>query len=132
MEEATTRLSDADAVLWTLDRDPTLRSPITAVAVLDREASYDDLLERFRSLARQHLHFRSVVVPSSLPWRNPRWQECDPFDAADHLRHVRVALPGDVRDVLDLAQSMALVAFDPVRPRGRPSWSTEWPTGGRP
>ncbi len=116
MDEGSSRLSDADAVLWALDRDPPLRSPITAVLVFDRAPDFDAVLERFRTLCRQHLHFRSVVASSRLPWRQPEWQECPGFDPADHLHHVRVALPGDVRQVLDLAQGMALLSFDPARP----------------
>ncbi len=116
MDEGSSRLSDADAMLWALDRDPPLRSPITAVAVLDREPDFDAVLERFRTLCRLHLHFRSIVASSCLPWRQPQWRECPGFDPADHLHHVRVALPGDVRQVLDLAQGMALLSFDPARP----------------
>lgn len=116
MEVVTNRLGDADAVLWTLDRDPNLRSPITAVVIFDQEVAFGEVLDRIRTLCRQHLHFRSVVVPARLPFQQPRWREEASFDAADHLHHVRVALPGDIRAVLDLAQGMALLAFDPVRP----------------
>ena len=116
MEVVTNRLSDADAVLWTLDRDPNLRSPITAVVIFDQEVAFGEVLDRIRTLCRQHLHFRSVVVPARLPFQQPRWREEAFFDAADHLHHVRVALPGGIRAVLDLAQGMALQAFDPVRP----------------
>src|SRR3954467_11528690 len=39
------RMSDADALMWTIEKDPLLRSTITAVAVLDRAPDRDRLTE---------------------------------------------------------------------------------------
>jgi WS/DGAT/MGAT family acyltransferase len=110
------RLSDADAILWTLDRDPLLRSAITAVIVLDREPPFDEIVERLAALCGQTHRFRSTVAPARLPWERPHWTEQPRFDVTEHMRHVRAASPGSLRTVLDLAQGMALTAFDPARP----------------
>ncbi|MGO8871100.1 MAG: wax ester/triacylglycerol synthase domain-containing protein [Acidimicrobiales bacterium] len=110
------RMDASDSILWTLDRDPLLRSPITAVVVFDREPPFEEVVRRFGVLCRREHHFRSTVVAPSVPWDLPRWREDDRFEVTDHLRHMRVALPGTLRDVLDLAQSSAISAFDGVRP----------------
>ena len=110
------RMRDADAILWALDQEPILRSTIVAVALLDREPPFERVVEKVEALCRQRHHFRSVVVPSNLPWGRPRWQEVPEFEVASHLAHVRAPLPGDLRGVLDLAQSMAGRPFDPARP----------------
>jgi len=110
------RLSDADSVLWTLDRDPLLRSSITAVIVFDREPPFDEVVRRFDALCRRTHRFRSTVASPQMPWGRPCWKEDPHFDVTTHVRHVRAAQPGDLRAVLDLAQSMAPMAFDPTRP----------------
>lgn len=109
-------LSDADSVLWTLDRDPLLRSSITAVVIFDREPPFDEVVQRFDALCRRTHRFRSRVVSAPVPWGRPRWQEDPHFEVSTHVRHVRAARPGDLRAVLDLAQGTAPVAFDPARP----------------
>ena len=110
------QLQDADAILWTLDRDPFLRSTIAAVALFDREPPFEELVKRLEALCHKMHHFRSTVTPPSVPWGRPRWRVDPNFDVISHLRHVRAPLPGDLRGVLDLAQAMAQTAFDPARP----------------
>ena len=110
------RLGDADAILWALDRDPLLRSAITMVVVLDREPVFEDVVDRLGALCRRTHHFRSVVQPPRRPWGRPRWEEDAHFEVAAHVAHVRAAGPRDLRAVLDLAQGMAINAFDPARP----------------
>ena len=109
-------MRDADAILWALDRDPLLRSTIVAVAVLDRDPPLERVVDKMEALCARRRHFRSVVTPSSLLWGPPRWREVPGFVASSHLTHVRAPLPGDLRGVLDLAQSMAGRPFDPARP----------------
>ncbi|MGA8370528.1 MAG: wax ester/triacylglycerol synthase domain-containing protein [Acidimicrobiales bacterium] len=100
----------------TLDRDPLLRSSITALVIFDQEPPFAEVVERFAALCRRTRRFRSRVVAPSTPWDRPCWEEDRYFDVSTHLRHVRAAHPGDLRAVLDLAQSMAPMAFDPTRP----------------
>ena len=110
------RLSDADSILMTLDRDPLLRSSITALVIFDQEPPFAEVVERFAALCRRTRRFRSRVVTPRAPWDRPRWEEDPYFDVSTHVRHVRAAHPSDLRAVLDLAQSMAPMAFDPTRP----------------
>ena len=110
------RLTDADSILWTLDRDPVLRSAIVAVIVLDREVPLDEVVKRLDHLCRHAVHFRSRVRTSPLPWERPRWHEDERFDVATHVRHVRAAGRADLRALLDLTEHLARDAFDPARP----------------
>ena len=110
------RMSDSDALLWNNEQDPMLRSTIVSVMILDRapdDGRFAQAVER--SLARvPRLRQRVVVDPlSAAP---PRWQIDPNFDLDYHLRRVRVAGDGSLRDLLDLAEPLGMQAFDKDRP----------------
>lgn len=110
------RLSASDAVLWDLDRDPVLRSTITAIAVLDRTPDWERLRSRMDQATRLVPRLRRRVEPTRLGVGVPRWVDDDDLDLDFHLRRVRVPEPGTFRQVLDLAQPIAAAPFDPTRP----------------
>jgi WS/DGAT/MGAT family acyltransferase len=110
------RLSASDTVLWDLDRDPVLRSTITAIAVLDRPPDWDRLRARMERVTRRIPKLRQRVEPAVLGIGAPSWIEDDEVDLDFHLRRVRVPEPGTFRQVLDLAQPIAAAAFDQSRP----------------
>lgn len=110
------RLSASDTVLWDLDRDPVLRSTITAVAMLDRAPDWGRLRTRIDRASQLIPRMRQRVGPAPLGIGAPRWVDDGDFDLDHHLRRVRVPLPGRLRDVLDLVQPIASDSFDPVRP----------------
>ena len=45
-------MSDADALLWNIEKDPLLRSTITAIALFDRPPDRDRLVERVDEASR--------------------------------------------------------------------------------
>jgi diacylglycerol O-acyltransferase / wax synthase len=112
------RMSDADALMWKVEKDPLLRSTITVVWILDRapdRARFTDKVERATRLIPR---LRQRVVSNPLSIAPPRF-EVDPFfDCAFHVRWIRAPGEGSLRDLLDLAQPMAMQGFD----RARPLW----------
>ena len=109
-------MNDSDSLLWTIGRDPVLRSPIVAVVVLDEAPDWGRFARRLERLTRQVPRLRSVARPRPAGFGAPRWVEADDFDLALHLRHVAVPEPRDLRTVLDIAQVMGSTAFDPELP----------------
>jgi WS/DGAT/MGAT family acyltransferase len=110
------RMSDSDALLWNNEQDPMLRSTIVSVMILDRapdEARFSQAVER--SLAKVP-RLRQRVVLDPLSAAPPRWETDPNFDLDYHLRHVRVAGDGSLRDLLDLAEPLGMQAFDKDRP----------------
>jgi diacylglycerol O-acyltransferase / wax synthase len=61
---------------------------------------------------------RQRVVEPLLPVGPPVWAADPHFDLDYHLRHIRLPAPGDLRQLLDLAQAMARTPMD----RSRPLW----------
>ena len=81
-------MSDSDAVLWTIGRDPVLRSPILAVMLLDEEPDWEVGLARVERLTviEPRLRARAVAQPYGLG--NPQWVDDGRFDLAHHVHPV--------------------------------------------
>lgn len=112
------RMSDSDALMWNIEKDPILRSTITAVAVLDRSPDRDTLLWKVERGTRLIPRMRQRVVGNPYSIAPPRWEVDPRFDLRYHVRFVHVGGEGTLRDVLDLAEPMGMQGFD----RARPLW----------
>lgn len=115
------RLGASDSVLWDIEKDPVLRSTITAVALLDRAPDWDRLRRRLDHGSHLVPRLRQRVAVPPLRAGAPRWVDDTRFDLDYHLRRVRA--PEDLGDdalraALDLAQPIAMAPFD----RARPLW----------
>jgi WS/DGAT/MGAT family acyltransferase len=123
-------MSDSDAVMWTIERDPCLRSTIVAVMMLDRSPDWGALVRRFEEAAMLIPRLRQRVVEMPLRLAPPRWELDEFFDLGFHLRRAVAPAPGDTRAVLEIAEHMAMTAFD----KDRPLWEftlVEGLAGGR-
>ncbi len=110
------RMSDSDALLWNNERDPMLRSTIIGVQVLDRLPDEGRFGQAITRALDRVPRLRQRVVLDPLGAAPPRWEADPQFSLAYHLRRVRTAGKGTMRDLLDLAQPIGMQAFDMVRP----------------
>ncbi len=112
------RMSDSDALMWSIEKDPMLRSTITAVSLLDGPVDRERFNVKVDRASRVIPRLRQRVVGNPYSLAPPRW-EIDPnFDLGYHLRHLHLGGDGDERRVLDLAQWVGMQGFD----RARPLW----------
>jgi diacylglycerol O-acyltransferase len=111
-------MSDSDALMWNIEKDPILRSTIVAVGILDREPDFDRLRRRLdrASIAIPRLRQRVLTPPFRLG--PPRWAHERGFDIDFHVRRVRLSAPADERRLLELVAPIAQSSFD----RARPLW----------
>jgi diacylglycerol O-acyltransferase / wax synthase len=109
-------LNASDTLMWTIEKDPCLRSTIVAVSLLDRSPDWDRLSLRIANACDLIPRLRQHVVAAPLRLGPPRWQLDEYFDIDYHLRRTIAAGPGDLRSVLDIAGLMAMTAFDKDRP----------------
>jgi WS/DGAT/MGAT family acyltransferase len=124
------RMSDADALMWTIEKDPLLRSTITSVALFDQAPDRDRLSRSVDRASRLVPRLRQRVVSNPMSIAPPRWEVDPNFDLSYHVRWVRAPRDGTLRDVLDLAEPIAMQGFD----RARPLWEVavvEGLEGGR-
>lgn len=115
MGEFSDRLSDADALIWRIEGDPVLRSPILVVGLLDREPSWSRVQTSLRRAVDAIPRLRQRLVPGPLGTR-PRWVGDSAFSLDHHVRRVRAATADGVRAALDVAEPDVMTAFDPARP----------------
>ncbi len=115
------RLGASDAVLWDIEKDPVLRSTITAVALLDGEPDWGRLVRRLEHGTTLVPRLRQRIVVPPLRLGPPQWVEDARFDLDYHLRRVRAPRSGGedpLRPALDVAEPLAMAPFD----RARPLW----------
>jgi diacylglycerol O-acyltransferase / wax synthase len=110
------KLNESDSTLWSIERDPGLRTTIVAIALLDRAPDWPRLRNTLLSVSEDVPRLRQKVVEPPLRMGAPRWVEDPHFDVDFHLRRVEAPQPADFRTVLDLAGPIAMDAFDKDRP----------------
>jgi len=112
------RMNDADALMWSIEKDPMLRSTVTSVVFLDGEVDTDALRCAFDRLSRAVPRFRQRVRGNPYSLAPPRWEVDPNFDLDYHLRFVAAPGKGTHHDILHLAEPIAMQSFD----RARPVW----------
>jgi WS/DGAT/MGAT family acyltransferase len=115
-ERVVDTMSGADALLWTIGRNPVLRPTVIAVMVLDKSPDWATLQSRVTALTEIVPRLRSHAVVR--PWGRgrPQFIEDRQFDLALHLRRMALPSGSTFRDVLDIAQTMGTTGFDPFLP----------------
>jgi diacylglycerol O-acyltransferase / wax synthase len=112
---ANSPMSGADALLWTVGRDPVLRPTILAVMVLDSPPRWADVRARMAALVDAVPRLRSCVAMRPFGCRR-EFVVDDGFDLDSHLHRTSLPAGATLRHVLDLAQTMASAGFDAERP----------------
>jgi WS/DGAT/MGAT family acyltransferase len=109
-------LQASDAVLWTIERDPLLRSTVFVVGLLDREPERKEVERSLERASRAFPRLRQRVVPSSLPIGPPQWVTDDRLDLDFHLRWTHAPPESGLPEILQLARPIAMAEFDHARP----------------
>nr|WHV03890.1 putative wax ester synthase/acyl-CoA:diacylglycerol acyltransferase [uncultured bacterium] len=123
-------MSDNEALMWNLEKDPALSSWFASITVLDQVPSIDRLRARLDVAVREIPRLRQRVVPSVGRMSPPMWADDPQFDLDYHIRRMAVPAPGGDRQLYDLASALLLDPFE----RTRPLWQfvvIEGLSGGR-
>ena len=95
---------------------PVMRPTIVAVLLLAGRPDWAEVRARVSRLTEAVPRLRSCAVPRAPGRGRPQFLPDASFDLTDHLRRIRLPEHGGLRDVLDLAQTMATTGFDPALP----------------
>ncbi|OBI17666.1 MULTISPECIES: wax ester/triacylglycerol synthase family O-acyltransferase [unclassified Mycobacterium] len=110
------QLGPVDYLMHRGEANPRTRSGIMALELLDTTPDWDRFLSRFENASRRVLRLRQKVVVPTLPTASPRWVVDPDFNLEFHVRRMRVAEPGTLRDVFNLAEVMLQSPMDISRP----------------
>ncbi len=111
-------MSDAEGLLWRLERDPFLSSNVANISIVDRPVDVARLTRRLERATQLVPRLRQRVQQAPVSVAPPAWVDDPGFDIGYHVRHIALPPPGDMRQLLDLA---VLFAADPFE-RARPLW----------
>jgi WS/DGAT/MGAT family acyltransferase len=116
--EDSRHLTDVEALMWTLDADPHLSSAFANVSLFDRPPDPDRFRATMERAIRTVPRLRRRVEGGLAGLTPPRWVDDPDLDIDEHVRHVVLDEPGDLRQLLDLATETASAPFA----RDRPLW----------
>ncbi|GLZ55951.1 diacylglycerol O-acyltransferase [Actinomycetospora sp. NBRC 106378] len=119
------RLNALEAMMWRAEADPRLRHPVVIVDLLDVEPDWDRVLESHDRATRVVPRLRDRVLEPWWGWGLPEWSPDPSFSLGFHVRRMRLAEPGGLSSLLDLAATWAATPFD----RARPPWEALLVTG---
>lgn len=111
-------MSDAEGLMWRLEKDPFLSSTFGTVMILDRAPDWDSFRRRVDRATIAIPRLRQRVQPAPANLSPPVWVDDPNFDLDHHVRRIACPKPGTLRQVLDLA---SLFVADPLD-RARPLW----------
>lgn len=111
-------MSETEAILWTVEKDPSLRSDFLNITLLDRPPHHDRLRAKVAGAIDELPRLRQRVVTPPLRLAPPEWVDDPQFDLDYHVRRMAVPEPGTLRQLLDLAATLSAQPFD----RARPLW----------
>jgi WS/DGAT/MGAT family acyltransferase len=112
------KMSDAEALMWNVEKDPWLNPNGASISVVDRPIELDRIRGRIAYGAAMVPRLRDRVVPGLGRLSPPEWAPDPEFDLDYHIRHVALPPPGTERQLLDLAAQLYQDPYD----RSRPLW----------
>jgi diacylglycerol O-acyltransferase / wax synthase len=110
------RMSDLEALMWNIEKDPWLNPNGGGVMVYDRPLDPAILRRAFANAVAEIPRLRERVVPGLGRFSPPRWEPDPEFDLDNHVRHVALPPPGTERQLYDLASQLMQDPFDRTRP----------------
>jgi WS/DGAT/MGAT family acyltransferase len=113
------RMSDHEALMWNVEKDPWLNPSGGSIAILDGEVDLDHFRRTMRAAIAKMSRLYERVVPGFGGFTPPAWVPDPEFDLDFHSRHLSLPSPGSERQLLDLAAQLYQEPFDRTRPLWR-------------
>src|SRR5262249_24170942 len=110
------RMSDVEALMWNLEKDPFLASSFATVTLLDQSPDLDRLRARLAHAVSVVPRLHERVSPALGRLAPPEWQDDPNFDLDYHVRHIALPEPRTERTLFDLAVALEAAPLDRTRP----------------
>src|SRR5206468_6598570 len=112
------KMTDAEAMMWNVEKDPWLSSNFGTVTILDRPVDFEAFRLRIASAVADIPRMRERVVPALGRLAPPTWEPDPEFRLDYHVRRIALPEPGFDHQLFDTA---VLLLQDPPD-RTRPLW----------
>jgi diacylglycerol O-acyltransferase / wax synthase len=113
------RMSDAEALMWNVEKDPWLNPSGASVVILDRAPDFDHFRRQVAATVVEVPRLMERVVGGLGRLQPPVWHPDPEFDLDFHVRRMALPEPGTLRQLLDMAAQIYQDPYD----RTRPLWS---------
>ena len=123
-------LSEVEALMWTVDRDPVLSATFGSITVLDRYPDMARMTARMGRAMAAAPRLRQRIVDSPNPFTTPQWCDDPDPDTDHHLRQVSLPAPGSMDQLYEFAATVIADPFDRTRPLWQ-FWVVDGLAGGR-
>jgi WS/DGAT/MGAT family acyltransferase len=110
------RMSDAEALMWNVEKDPWLNPSGASISILDRPLDLDQFRRRVAVAVAQVPRLRERVVSGLGRFSPPEWRTDPEFALDYHVRHLALPPPGSQRQLFDLVSLLYQDPFDRTRP----------------
>jgi len=106
------RMSDAEALMWNVEKDPWLNPSGGTLTILDRPIDVDLFRRRMQAAVAYIPRLRQRVVPGLGRLSTPAWATDPEFDFEYHFRSQRLGGDGTISDLYRLATQLYADPFD--------------------
>jgi len=113
------RMSDEEALMWNIEKDPWLNPSGGAVSILQGRIDPDHFRRTIRAAIVKMPRLYERVVPGLGRLAPPAWVPDPEFDLDFHLRWLSLPKPGTDRQLFDLAAQLYQEPLDRTRPLWR-------------
>ena len=110
------RMSDAEALMWNVEKDPWLNPSGGTMMLLDRPPDIDHFRAQIAAAVANVPRLRERVVPGFGRFSPPTWKTDGEFNLDYHIRSVALPAPGSMRQLLDLVGQIYEDPYDRTRP----------------
>lgn len=109
-------MSDMEAMMWNVERDPWLDPNGGGIAIYDRPLDVDLFRHGMRRAVAEVPRLRQRVVSGLGPLTTPRWVHDHEFDLDWHVRRIGAPGDGSLRELLDYFGPWLQDSYDHTRP----------------
>src|SRR5215216_3903809 len=95
-------MSDSEALMWNMEKDPALSSWFAAVTILEGDIDFEKFRPKLAQGVADIPRLRQRVMPGVGRLSPPEWVLDPDFDLDYHIRRISLPSPGGVRELYDL------------------------------
>ncbi|NND75404.1 MAG: DUF1298 domain-containing protein [Ilumatobacter sp.] len=117
--ELSDRMSEHEALMWSVEKDPWLNPSGGSLILLDRPMDIDHFRRQLRHAVSKTPRLYQRVVPGFGRLSTPAWAPDPEFDIDAHIREIVLPKPGSDRQLFDLAAQLYAEPLDRTRPLWR-------------